>query len=108
MWHVGENAVVNYDIQSGLIAADGSSSGDDEAETEADEDGDVRASQIDLGVALSANTVDVLFGERSDGDVSMAADAATMMSPIRQRTLFGSDSEDDRDELLSPLTERLR
>ncbi|ETN08252.1 hypothetical protein PPTG_12083 [Phytophthora nicotianae INRA-310] len=70
---IGEHAVVLYAVEQGIIGAEeGSASEDKEGQSEDDEPDDpavcerVTASQIDTTVALSANTVDALFGSKSE------------------------------------------
>ncbi|KUF87096.1 hypothetical protein AM587_10007167 [Phytophthora nicotianae] len=79
---VGENAVVLFAIESGLLQdIEGNESADGEGGIEAAEDAateeaqgdaedavadDVRPSQIDISAQLSLNTLDELFGASSD------------------------------------------
>lgn len=118
---VGERAVVEHAITTGLIQdeednssgeesgdnGEGKSGGGGEAESggggEAGSgggdsgDGDmVRASQIDCNVALSANTVDALFGSDSedDGTPALSQNAvgrAFGLSPLRADAVHDSD-----------------
>ncbi|GMF43484.1 unnamed protein product [Phytophthora fragariaefolia] len=61
-------AVVQYAIETGLIQDDVKSASGEVSDREDSEM--VRASQIDCSVALSANTIDALFGSDSeDGEV---------------------------------------
>ncbi|ETP27927.1 hypothetical protein F442_22787 [Phytophthora nicotianae P10297] len=70
---IGEHAVVLYAVEQGIIGAEeGSASEDKEGQSEDDEPDDpavcerVTAFQIGTTVALSANTVDALFGFKSE------------------------------------------
>ncbi|ETP28252.1 hypothetical protein F442_22460 [Phytophthora nicotianae P10297] len=70
---IGEHAVVLYALEQGIIGAEERSASEDkEGQSEDDEPDDpavcerVTASQIDTTVALSANTVDALFGSESE------------------------------------------
>eukprot|EP00644_Phytophthora_capsici_P001234 jgi/Phyca11/104953/e_gw1.10.801.1 len=84
---VGEDSVVVYAIESGLL--EDIESGSDEAKPEAtapattrDDSADsvaedVRPSQIDTTAALSQNTLDALFGPESDSSVDLSQTAVT-------------------------------
>ncbi|ETM53912.1 hypothetical protein L914_02651 [Phytophthora nicotianae] len=108
----GEKAVVEHAIATGLIQDDennssgeesgdggeGESGGGGEAESGGGDRGDgemVRASQIDCNVALSANTVDALFGSNSedDGTPALSQNAvgrAFGLSPLRADAVHDS------------------
>ncbi|RAW20132.1 hypothetical protein PC110_g23426, partial [Phytophthora cactorum] len=87
MTFVGENAVVTFAIKSGLIVDE---SGESEEEVSGDEvvpaDDPVTASQIDTSIALSANTIEAMFGSDSDSQ----SDVEKQLEPSDRELVVGA------------------
>ncbi|KAG3056535.1 hypothetical protein PI125_g25545 [Phytophthora idaei] len=87
MTFVGENAVVTFAIESGLIVDE---SGESEEEVSGDEvvpaDDPVTASQIDISIALSTNTIEAMFGS----DIDSQSDAEEQLEPSDREQVVGA------------------
>ncbi|KAG3086668.1 hypothetical protein PI125_g18889 [Phytophthora idaei] len=98
MTFVGENAVVTFAIESGLIVDESGES--EEEEVSGDEvvpaDGPVTASQIDTSIALSTNTIEAMFGSdsnsQSDAEEQLEPSDRELVVGAFQRILSGAES----------------
>ncbi|KAG2886858.1 hypothetical protein PC115_g20553 [Phytophthora cactorum] len=83
----GENAVVTFVIESGLIVDE---SGESKEKVSGDEvvpaDDPVTASQIDTSIALSTNTIEAMFGSDSDSQ----SDAEGQLKPSDRELVVGA------------------
>ncbi|KAG3231826.1 hypothetical protein PI124_g23079 [Phytophthora idaei] len=83
----GENAVVTFAIESGLIVDE---SGESEEEVSGEEvvpaDDPVTASQIDISIALSTNTIEAMFGS----DIDSQSDAEEQLEPSDREQVVGA------------------
>ncbi|ETP11350.1 hypothetical protein F441_13130 [Phytophthora nicotianae CJ01A1] len=91
---VGEDAVVTFAIESGLIR-DGSGESEEEASggDVVSMEGPVNASQIDTSVALSQNTISAMFGSDRDSEPAQLEQSDQGMNVgALQRLLSGAGS----------------
>ncbi|ETL33235.1 hypothetical protein L916_14255 [Phytophthora nicotianae] len=118
---VGEDAVVVHAIESGLLDVDDVESEVDavgegveaakvvatgnEGRAEADADEDIRPSQIDSSAQLLQNTLNELFGAKSDSEVDLSQAAVTRAFDVSPGDLHAADSQRDCDANLQLLSE---